>query len=572
LGKEHSRIELTKQHFSTKIFSGLLVHLTKKYPELDLAGLVRQAGLELEYLQNKFNWVSVSFLRNFVEALKIKTGTIDDWFEAGETSVSEPVLGTGLHFMASKIFSVQGVYQRLFKFHSLFNRVTAVDILEDKPGNVTLKMYPVTVGLSEEEINDLLEVFEVVFISTKGYYRAIPTLQGYLHANIETNVTKLRNNLPCYQFQIQFETDSSWNKILNSFGITLGTFIFGVGASRMFNFGWLVSILSASFLVVLFKSIQNARGLANLKKQYSRALEDLRSYDIRYLREHRAKEAAEKFVPWEFIKLLGHEDLDQISIGDSLTREMTVMFFDLRGFSSLSEKLSSEEAVIFLNGLLARMVPIVQKKGGLIDKYEGDGFMAIFPDRPENAVLASIDMFEEIEKINQQRLHENQISIRAGIGLASGQMTLGAVGNDKQIRITTMADTVNIAARLEKLNKSFGTSVLMNDAVAQQLSSKIKTRRLGSQILSGKNKKTGVVQLYEVEIEPFRTQISRTRLDFERAIDLLEKNHLLEAHKLLQSISEQNPFDRPCLVFLEKAAARIDESKNPSIAAKKHKV
>ncbi len=147
----------------------------------------------------------------------------------------------------------------------------------------------------------------------------------------------------------------------------------------------------------------------------------------------------------------------------------TVMFTDIRNFTGIAQNISPEEVVLFLNSYLNHMIEVILKHNGIIDKFIGDGILAIFgvPVRTENhaqnAVLASLAMREALARFNSERLAEGKFPVEIGIGLHSGSVIAGNIGNDKKMEFTVIGDTVNLASRIEKMTKDLQKGILISE-------------------------------------------------------------------------------------------------------------
>jgi len=200
-----------------------------------------------------------------------------------------------------------------------------------------------------------------------------------------------------------------------------------------------------------------------------------------------------RFVPREFLTQLGQENILNVRLGDQIQKEMTVMFADIRSFTTLSENLTPEENFRFVNTLLSGLGPIIRNHNGFIDKFLGDGVMALFPDSADDAVNAAIEMQKELIEFNQTRPKNSQV--RIGIGIHTGTLTLGTVGEERRMEGTVISDVVNAAARLETLTKIFGCGVIISEETLKKLNSTYPHRSLGIVRVKGKRQ---AVSIYEV--------------------------------------------------------------------------
>jgi adenylate cyclase len=183
-------------------------------------------------------------------------------------------------------------------------------------------------------------------------------------------------------------------------------------------------------------------------------------------------------------------------------REMTVLFSDIRGFTTVTEKGQPEEIVGMLNEYFTRMVDIVFRHRGTVDKFVGDMVMALFgaplddPDHADHAVQAALEMIAELQKLNagwkaQGRFAELDI----GVGVNTGIMIAGNIGSDAIMSYTVIGDAVNLGSRLESLNKQYGTRIIVSDATRRALKGRYDYRPLGDVVVKGK---TEPVAIFEV--------------------------------------------------------------------------
>jgi adenylate cyclase len=175
-------------------------------------------------------------------------------------------------------------------------------------------------------------------------------------------------------------------------------------------------------------------------------------------------------------------------------RHMTVLFSDIRGFTSVSERGEPEEIVAQLNEYFSRMVPVVFAHRGTIDKFVGDMIMALFgaplddPDHADHAVEAALAMTSELAALNRQWMAEGRPALNIGIGISTGDMVAGNLGSESIMSYTVIGDVVNLGARLESLNKEFGTNVIISEATRQALKGRYDVRALGEVTVKGKSR------------------------------------------------------------------------------------
>lgn len=184
----------------------------------------------------------------------------------------------------------------------------------------------------------------------------------------------------------------------------------------------------------------------------------------------------------------------EIKLGGEKVSSM-VLFTDLRGFTSFSENLSPEDVVLMLNDYMGRMVKIIQRRGGVIDKFIGDSIMATWgvpflsEKDPYNAVMACLEMRQELAIMNNERIEKGLKKIGAGMGLNFGECIAGNIGSDQRMEYTIIGDTVNVAARLESMTKDLKTDFLISESVQELLSDKFQFEEGGDLDLKGRDLK-----------------------------------------------------------------------------------
>jgi adenylate cyclase len=183
------------------------------------------------------------------------------------------------------------------------------------------------------------------------------------------------------------------------------------------------------------------------------------------------------------------------------THVATVLFSDIRRFTTLSEAMTPRATVEMLNEYFAVMAEIVQQHQGVLDKYIGDAVMAVFGaptsgvDDADNAVTAATQMICRLRQLNLRRANRGAMPLEIGIGLASGELVAGPIGSAKRMDYTVIGDSVNLASRLESANKQYGTGILISGATVERLASSVRMRRIDLIRVKGKENPT---EIYEV--------------------------------------------------------------------------
>ncbi len=222
-----------------------------------------------------------------------------------------------------------------------------------------------------------------------------------------------------------------------------------------------------------------------------------------------------RFIPQNFIDLMGKSNITEISLGNCTEQEMTIMFSDIRSFTTISEQLSSGESFRFINDYLQVMGPIIKSNNGFIDKYIGDGIMALFPNHPNDAVNASLEMMAALQKFNLLNIALNKPQIAIGIGLHYGTVVLGTVGEPDRMDTTVISDAVNLAARIESLTKQYLVSVIISGEAFDKLSNSLAglCNFIGKATVKGKTIET---KLYQVN---YNEKAQNTEPSFSKLIN-----------------------------------------------------
>ena len=205
------------------------------------------------------------------------------------------------------------------------------------------------------------------------------------------------------------------------------------------------------------------------------------------------------FVPFDFLKILGKEDLTKLELGDNTESEMAILFSDIRDFTSISENLSPQDNFKFINRYLNRVSPIIRQNSGFIDKFMGDGIMALFP-KASDALMASFSILNELESFNKELETEDFKLVKIGIGIHFGKLMLGTIGEKGRMETTVISDAVNLASRLESLTKNYQTPIIVSqeflDNMPKKQNKRIKVESLGEVKVKGKQKP---VSIFKVE-------------------------------------------------------------------------
>lgn len=255
-----------------------------------------------------------------------------------------------------------------------------------------------------------------------------------------------------------------------------------------------LSFFGALFGYVRYKNNVHKREMAIQTKELERESQEaerLEKLNVAYAR----------FVPDEFLKFLKKNSIVDVELGNHVEMDMSILFADIRSFTTLSETMSPTENFKFLNSYLKFMEPNIQNHHGFIDKYVGDQIMALFHTSVDDAVEAAIAMRQSLVSYNRHRKGSGYQPVEIGVGIHTGSLMLGIIGGQQHMEGTVISDAVNVASRFEGMTKMYGAGVLISDATLQQLEepSNYHHRELDQVRVKGKKEPVKVFEIFNAD-------------------------------------------------------------------------
>ncbi|MEG4056848.1 MULTISPECIES: adenylate/guanylate cyclase domain-containing protein [unclassified Microcoleus] len=269
-----------------------------------------------------------------------------------------------------------------------------------------------------------------------------------------------------------------------------------------------------------------------------------------------------RFVPDEFLQFLGKQSMVDFQLGDHVSKEMAIMFSDMRSFTTMAEQMTPQENFDFINNYLQQISPEIRKHNGFIVKYIGDGVMAVFPDGVDDAIQAGIVKLEQLQKYNQSRKINGDLPLKIGIGIHVGDTMVGIIGDANRMQADALSDHVNLTARLEGLTKYYGVSLLISGDVVQRLSQpeKYHIRFLDRAIVKGRQEAITVCEVLDVEVEPVRSLKIQTLPIFEEGLQEYCQGNFAKAIACFEQIVALNPDDKPSQLYLKRIQLLLENS------------
>lgn len=277
--------------------------------------------------------------------------------------------------------------------------------------------------------------------------------------------------------------------------------------------------------------------------------------EIAFQQQSKLTEAAKRFVPNEFVSLLSRDSLSDVKLGDSVEKEMSILFSDIRDFTALSEGMAPQENFKFINAYLSRMEPGIIENNGFIDKYIGDAIMALFGHSAVDAVKAGIAMLHSLDDYNKYRTNAGYVPIKIGIGINTGSLMLGTVGATNRMDSTVIGDAVNLASRVETLTKSYGVSMLITQNTFSKLieeNTSYATRNIGRVRVKGKSDLVTIHEVFESDKPEVKEGKLATLTMFAEALYWYSSSKHIEAAQLFYECLKQNPLDQVAQNYLDR--------------------
>lgn len=333
-----------------------------------------------------------------------------------------------------------------------FPYISAVDVVNKTASMETLKDAIVLIGTSAAGLKDL---------------RTTPFETGYpgveVHANIISGIIEDRiKELPSYTFALEFLLLLGLGVFVSLLFPRLSPF-----QTTSLTIGLLVALIagnlyawqSMNLILPLTNSLLLVITLFGLHMSYGFFVETHNKRQITRL--------FGQYVPPELVDEMSQHP-EELSV-DGETREMSVLFSDVRSFTTISENLEPKELTRFINGFLTPMTKIIHQNRGTIDKYMGDAVMAFWgaplndENHARNSLIAGMNMIKEMKNLSKEFNERGWPKIKIGVGVNSGPMNVGNMGSEFRMAYTVLGDTVNLGSRLEGLTKNYGVDIIVSE-------------------------------------------------------------------------------------------------------------
>jgi adenylate cyclase len=273
----------------------------------------------------------------------------------------------------------------------------------------------------------------------------------------------------------------------------------------------------------------------------------------------------EKRVKSSLSRVMSKEVAERMLSGDAdmalggVRQEVTILFSDIRSYTTLTEGADAHQVVEMLNQYFTYMVDCIFDNSGILDKFIGDAIMAVFGapfSRPEedpvNAVLAALDMRRQLAAFNEVRRQAGQRPIDTGVGISSGEVVCGYIGSDKRMEYTAIGDGVNLASRLEGATKQYGAQILVSEYTRDRVGGRFVTRELDTIRVKGKKKPVQVFEVLGEAGSPASGLAARLLEMHGAALDLYRRRRWTEAQAAFTAVREAFPSDTVSGLYVER--------------------
>lgn len=274
----------------------------------------------------------------------------------------------------------------------------------------------------------------------------------------------------------------------------------------------------------------------------------------------------ERFVPRQFLRRLADTGAQNIELGKAETDIITILFSDIRDFTHLSEGMSPQELLNFLNAYFNRMDRPIHQSGGFIDKFVGDAILAIFEsnhyeEEANNAVMAAIAMQQALKEYNGHRAKCGYAPLDIGVGINTGPVIIGTVGTQDRMDTTVLGDVVNLASRLEKLTKKYQAKIICSSYTLDLVDKKtgILYRELDYVKVRGKQKAVRIFEIFNADEEEVRILKQRLLLDYQQGMRCYYQRHWQAAIENFESCLQVFPGDVPSYLYLTRCREYLND-------------
>ena len=284
-------------------------------------------------------------------------------------------------------------------------------------------------------------------------------------------------------------------------------------------------------------------------------------------KEKRVKGTMSRYMSKDVLEKLLREG-DSALVG--AMQEVSILFSDIRSFTTFSERMGARGTVSMLNSYFTEMVDVIFAHGGILDKYIGDAIMALFgtpfqkPEDPDNAVDVAIEMIQRLHAYNQRRIEQGHEPIDIGVGVNTGEVVAGSIGSPKRMDYTVIGDGVNLASRLEGVTKYYGAKIIISEFTLQKLKRPHTIRELDLIRVKGKELPISIYELLDFHTPETFPNAAACLRDFEAGLKLYRARNFKAALEAFASACSACPQDKASALYFDRCQHCIDSPPDDS--------
>jgi class 3 adenylate cyclase len=330
-----------------------------------------------------------------------------------------------------------------------------------------------------------------------------------------------------------------WKKKPGSRTLVAGVLAVALGAIGSFAMSDSVWGFSGAALFIMMMTISLSREMSRIQHEVRSMLDVFRL-----------------FVPQPVLDRIAKLGLQSIRLGGAEEGIATILFIDIKSFTSVAERLSPNQTLDFLNAFMRRMQPLINARGGFINQFVGDEIMAIFhhPGHAVAAVDTALALQRELESYNMQRKMRGEMPIEMGIGINTGGIIWGTIGSEVRMESAVIGDPVNLASRLQSLTRQYGAQILGSEHLLRQIPdmSKYAYREVDIVQVKGKTQAVAVYEFFDGDPEPVRSQKRMAVEPFMQGIVRYRANEWEPAETLFATCIEVCPEDSVARMYIDR--------------------
>jgi class 3 adenylate cyclase len=260
-------------------------------------------------------------------------------------------------------------------------------------------------------------------------------------------------------------------------------------------------------------------------------------------------------VPQAFLAIVGKPSIVEVELGDNKLKTMTILFSDIRNLTTLSEAMTPDENFAFINAYLEHVGPVIRAHDGFIDKYIGDAIMALF-ESADDALKAGLALLDALDVFNAERKSAGQTPIAIGVGINTGTLMMGTIGEKHRMDGTVISDAVNLASRVEGLTKAYGVKLLVSQYTVNSLADAkaYDIRPIDVVVVKGKTQPVTICEVFQRDPDERRAAKAGTRDLLQSGVEALARHDLAGARRFFEESLEKLPGDMAGSNLLQKCA------------------